>query len=137
MNISMLSGASNFKTAMLRGEAALSSEQPNGLDVGGRDFSKLLNAIGEGPEKAEVSEAAKAREAELREKFQDFVAGTFYKEMLKSLRNTQKKPAYFHGGQAEDIFQSRMDDQVTQDLARKHGDQIAGPLYTVYARGRK
>ena len=41
------------------------------------------------------------RELEVREKFQDFTAGTFYKTMLKALRSAQQKPAYFHGGQAE------------------------------------
>lgn len=131
MNISSLSSASGLRSALIRGEEALGFRKSDAQDLEAHDFSALLT------DKSEVSEEAKARDLELKEKFQDFVAGTFYKEMLKSMRNTQNKPAYFHGGQAEDIFQSQMDDLVTQDLARKHGDKIAGPLYTVYTHGRK
>ena len=80
--------------------------------------------------------APSADELELREKFQDFVSGTFYKQMLKSMRSSQKKPAYFHGGQAEDIFQSQLDEMVTDDFARNHGDTFANNLYDIYQKQR-
>lgn len=65
----------------------------------------------------------------LQSKFQDFAAGTFYKEMLKSLRKMHKKPAYVYGGHAEDIFQGQMDQQVAEDLAHSKGSQVSGSLY--------
>jgi Rod binding domain-containing protein len=61
--------------------------------------------------------------------FQDFTAGTFYKEMLKSLRKMHNKPAYVYGGHAEEIFQGQMDQQVAENLAQSKGSQISDPLF--------
>jgi flagellar protein FlgJ len=77
--------------------------------------------------------AANAPSPELRGAFQDFVAGTFYQQMLRTLRKTQGQPAYFHGGQAEQIFQSQLDQQIAEDLARDHGAAFAEPLFNSFA----
>lgn len=71
---------------------------------------------------------------ELQEKFQEFVAGTFFQQMLKSLRSAQSPPAYFHGGQAEEIFQSQMDQQVAENLAHQQGGAISDPLFQQFSR---
>lgn len=70
---------------------------------------------------------------ELRQTFQDFVAGTFYQQMLRTLRKTQGEPAYFHGGQAEQIFQGQLDQQIAEELARDHGAAFAEPLFNSFA----
>jgi Rod binding domain-containing protein len=70
--------------------------------------------------------------ADLKTNFQDFVAGTFYKQMLKSLHKMHGKPAYLDGGQAEKIFQGQLDQQVSEDLARSHGSQFSDGLYEAY-----
>ena len=70
----------------------------------------------------------------LRETFQDFVAGTFYKQMLKSLRQSHTQPAYFHGGQAERVFQNQLDQQIAEDLARTQGAAFAEPLFQAFAQ---
>ena len=72
------------------------------------------------------------KQLELRQTFQDFVAGTFFKQMLKSLRRTHDKPAYFHGGRAEQVFQSQLDQQVAEDLARDRGAAFSDSLFTVF-----
>jgi Rod binding domain-containing protein len=72
--------------------------------------------------------------SEVRQAFQDFVAGTIYKQMFKALRKTHGKPAYFHGGPAEDIFQSQLDQQVAEDLAREKGASFAEGLYEAFSR---
>jgi len=64
--------------------------------------------------------------------FQDFVAGTFYKEMLKSLQKMHGKPAYVYGGHAEEIFQGQMDQQIAEDMAHSKGAAISDPLYKGY-----
>jgi Rod binding domain-containing protein len=64
--------------------------------------------------------------------FQDFVAGTFYQEMMKSVRKMHGKPAYMHGGQAEEMFQNQLDQQLSQDLAHSNGDQFADSLYQAF-----
>lgn len=69
---------------------------------------------------------------QLKEKFQDFVAGTFYKQMFKSLRKTHDKAAYINGGQAEEMFQNQLDQQVAEDLARDHGGSFADDLFEAF-----
>jgi Rod binding domain-containing protein len=64
--------------------------------------------------------------------FQDFVAGTFYKQMLSSLHKMHGKPAYLYGGQAEKIFQGQLDQQVAEDLAHSHGSQLSDSLYQAF-----
>lgn len=78
-----------------------------------------------------------AQDLEVRAKFQEFTAGTFYKTMLKALRSAQHKPAYLHGGQAEDIFQSHLDDRLSNQLADQLGDQFSGPLFSAYTRNKE
>jgi hypothetical protein len=46
---------------------------------------------------------------ELKEAFTDFVGQTFFGELVKQMRATLHKPAFFHGGMGEDIFQSQLD----------------------------
>jgi Rod binding domain-containing protein len=66
--------------------------------------------------------------------FQEFYAGTFYRLMLKALRESQGEMAYFDGGQAERIFQSQLDEQIVQNLSEHHGRELAAPLYQQYLR---
>jgi len=73
----------------------------------------------------------------VKEAFQDFVAGTLFKEMFKSLRKTHDKPAYFHGGQAEEMFQGQLDQQVAEDLARQHGGAFADPLFDAFTQQQR
>ncbi|QDT38580.1 rod-binding protein [Stratiformator vulcanicus] len=69
---------------------------------------------------------------ETKEAFRDFVAGTFYREMLKSLRQSHDKPAYMHGGQAEDVFREQLDRQIGEQLSVSHGDSLVGDLYASF-----
>jgi len=71
-----------------------------------------------------------------REAFQAAVAGTFYKMMLKSLHQMHDKPAYFHGGQAEEIFRNQMDQYLAEDFARTHGAPLTDALYEASVRNR-
>jgi hypothetical protein len=66
---------------------------------------------------------------ELRATFQDAVGSLFYGQMIKALRSGVGKPAYFHGGQAEEMFQAQMDQQVAADLARDHADGFVEELF--------
>lgn len=71
------------------------------------------------------------KEGVLQEKFQDAVAGTFYRTMLKALRSTEKKPAYLDGGQAEDIFKGQLDEQFSDLLAKHNGAELSDSLFQV------
>ncbi|VAX39121.1 hypothetical protein MNBD_PLANCTO02-1535 [hydrothermal vent metagenome] len=97
--------------------SSLSSTQLNSLQQVGQ--SERL------PQKEELT----AQDA-----FQGFVAGTFYKMMLKSLRSAEQKPAYFHGGRAEDIFRGQLDQTISEDLAKEHGSAFSDPLFQVFTQ---
>ena len=67
-------------------------------------------------------------EEEFRSVFHEFVGKTLYGQMLKSMRETQEKPAYFHGGRAEEIFQEQLDnvlvDKMTAVTSRTLSDTM-------------
>jgi Rod binding domain-containing protein len=103
---------------------------PSALPAGSAaTFLKELHGNG-----GAAAKAPSAGQLAVREKFQDFVGGTFYKEMLKSLRAAQKPSKYLNGGQAEKIFQGQMDQQIAENLARQYGGPLAAPLFESYAR---
>lgn len=68
-------------------------------------------------------------DAELRSTFQKAVAGTLFTQMLKSMRATVGKPAYLHGGQAEEMFQSQLDQHLVEQLAQSEGSPFVEDLY--------
>lgn len=70
----------------------------------------------------------------LEDKFQDFVAGTFYQSMIKAMRESQKPSKYFNGGQAEKIFQKQLDEQFAGEMAKASGKQLSGPLFDLFTR---
>lgn len=70
---------------------------------------------------------------ELKDAFQNFVGETFFQMMLKSMHATHGKPAYMHGGQAEEIFQSQLDQEMASDLAQNSGAAFADDLYELFA----
>ncbi|MDF1743291.1 MAG: hypothetical protein P1V19_06320, partial [Gimesia sp.] len=59
------------------------------------NHTSLLSDVAKAP--SQLNQARK-ESPELKEAFQKFVAGTFYKQMFKAMREGQNKPAYFHGG---------------------------------------
>jgi peptidoglycan hydrolase FlgJ len=69
--------------------------------------------------------------------FTQFVGQTLFGQMLSSMRDTQEKPAYFHGGRAEEIFQSQLDQVLVEELTAASGDSIAGPMFDLFQRGTK
>lgn len=98
------------------------------------DASKLVNA----PE-FDLSEAGSAStEAEpLREAFQDFVGQTLFGSMLASMRKSVGKPAYFHGGRAEEVFQSQMDQHIVEDLSDASASTISDPMFDLFNLQRR
>ncbi len=66
---------------------------------------------------------------ELKEKFTQFFGETFYGQTLKSMRSTVGKPAYFHGGQAEEVFRGQLDQHLAEHLTEATADRFASPLF--------
>lgn len=72
--------------------------------------------------------------ADLKPTFQKAVAGMLFGQMMKAMRSTVGKPAYIHGGQAEEIFQSQLDQTLVEQLASDHGGAFVGDLYDQFRR---
>ena len=66
---------------------------------------------------------------EVREKFTQFVGETFYGQMFKAMRSTVGKPAYFHGGRAEEAFQGQLDQTMTEELTKSTASKFAEPMF--------
>ena len=75
-------------------------------------------------------------ETELREAFQDFVGETLFSQMLKAARKTQNKPAYFHGGRAEEMFQQQLDQVLAEKIANSNGAQYSDAMYELFTLKR-
>lgn len=87
-----------------------------------------------------VTDAAQDRKAagdEVREAFQEFVGKTFYGQLLKSMRKSVGKPAYFHGGRGEEIFRSQLDQLVVERIAETSAGPLADSMYDLSALSRR
>jgi peptidoglycan hydrolase FlgJ len=73
----------------------------------------------------------------LRQAFDQFVGETFFGQMMKAMRKSVGKPAYFYGGRGEEIFQEMLDQTVAADAARASADQFTGPMYELFTMQRK
>lgn len=77
------------------------------------------------------------RPDEAREVFDQFVGETFFGQMLSAMRKTQGKPAYFHGGRAEEVFQGQLDQVLGEHLSQATAGSFSGPMYDLFALSRK
>src|SRR5438270_9227351 len=66
---------------------------------------------------------------ELREAFTDFVGQTFFGELMKQMRATLHKPAFFHGGMGEDIFQTQLDQIMVERMSDTSAKTLSDPMY--------
>jgi Rod binding domain-containing protein len=71
----------------------------------------------------------KDQTAELREKFTQFVGEAFFGQMIKAMRSTVGKPAYFYGGRGEAAFQGQLDQKMAEELAKKSASRFAEPMF--------
>lgn len=74
---------------------------------------------------------------ELRKTFQDFVGQTFFSQMIASMRSTQQEPAYFHGGQAEKIFQGQLDQVLSEEITKASASEISDPMFKLFQLRRQ
>jgi peptidoglycan hydrolase FlgJ len=66
---------------------------------------------------------------ELKKAFTDFAGQTFFGEMMKQMRATSHKPAFFHGGMGEDIFQSQLDQIMVERISETSAKSFSDPMY--------
>jgi hypothetical protein len=66
---------------------------------------------------------------ELKQLYQQSIGGTFFRQMMKALRATTGKAAYFNGGQAEKIFQGQLDELMIEKLSEASGGVFSDALF--------
>jgi hypothetical protein len=88
--------------------------------------SSLINSV---TSPAGTTWPASNKTAELRKQFTQFVGEAFYGQMLKAMRSTVGKPAYFHGGRGEEVFQGQLDQHMVEHLTEATADKFAEPLF--------
>ena len=66
---------------------------------------------------------------ELKQAFTDFVGQTFFGELLKQMRSTLDKPAFFHGGMGEEIFQSQLDQVIVERISDTSATSFTDSMY--------
>jgi hypothetical protein len=76
-------------------------------------------------------------QTEVRQAFDSFVGETFFGQMIKAMRKSVGKPAYFYGGRAEEIFQEELDHTLAKDIAHASADQFTGPMFELFTQQRK
>ena len=97
-----------------------------------------------GPEQAAIkgpssalSAGSSAKPEELKDAFGDFVGNTFFGQLIAQMRKTVDKPAYFHGGRGEEVFQGQLDQMLAEKLSDATKEQFAGPMFDLFMLGRQ
>ena len=72
-----------------------------------------------------------------REAFDQFVGGTFYKQMLGEMQKSVGKPAFMHGGKAEEMFRSELNSHLADKMAASSGKQLTGAMYELFQLQRQ
>lgn len=85
---------------------------------------------------AAASRVADARPDELRKAFDGFVGEVFFGQMLKSMRQTVGKPAYFHGGRGEEVFTEQLDQVLSEEMTKSSAHTFTGPMYELFTLNR-
>jgi murein DD-endopeptidase MepM/ murein hydrolase activator NlpD len=80
------------------------------------------------PDQPSALKNTEKKDAKLKKACDDFEA-VFTYEMLKSMRKSIEKCDLFHGGQAEEIYESMLDQELAQNMAGKGSNSISEILY--------
>jgi hypothetical protein len=82
-------------------------------------------------------EKTAADESQLRETFTQFVGEAFFGQLMKAMRSNVGKPAYFHGGRAEEVFQGQLDQVLTEKISEASADRFAEPMFELFQLQRQ
>jgi len=112
----------------------LSSAADQSLGTSGR---YMMPTTPKAPSQAPSTDGQAVENPALRKAFDQFVGETFYGQMLQAMRKSQKKPAYFNGGRAEEVFSQQLDQALTKKLAETSANKLSGPMYDLFTQQRK
>lgn len=103
-----------------------SSTQPSSFPSAGRNQADTtLDSL-------DLKSTAAPSDDATREAFQDFVGQTLFGQMLQSMRSTVGKPAYFHGGRGEEVFQKQLDQLLVENISDASASKLSDPMYDLF-----
>lgn len=68
-------------------------------------------------------------DSELKHQFTTFVGQTLFGQLFKAMRSSLGKPAYFHGGRTEEVFQQQLDQVLADRMTLAQGGRYAQAMY--------
>lgn len=96
--------------------------------AGQGEFAALLRS-GTVPGAATTQAPQQAGDGELKEQFTAFVGQTLFGQLFKTMRSSLGKPAYFHGGRTEEVFQQQLDQVLADRMTLAQGGRYAQAMY--------
>lgn len=124
--VSSITGGSSFDTAKLLGKQA----QQKSVESDANSFRSQLNQTVSSD--LYDTQSAASNKPTTKEAFGDFVGQTFFGQLVSSMRSTVNKPAYFHGGRGEEVFQNQLDQLMVEKISDASKDQFADPMYNLF-----
>jgi hypothetical protein len=121
-------GAAPVPTAPASTPSGETPPRGDAAALGSRDTLELSRVEA----RTAASEPGGSRPDPLREQFRAFVGNTLFGQMLSAMRESLDKPAYFHGGRGEEIFQQQLDQTLVEEITEASADQIADPMFELF-----
>jgi len=84
-----------------------------------------------------LQSASSQNDGDLHAAFDQFVGESLYGQMLKSLRASQHKPAYFYGGRGEEVFQQQLDQLLAEKMSKANAATFAEPMFELSSLARR
>jgi len=97
----------------------------------------VTSAVQSGISTPKPPASAATRDPQLRKAFDSFVGEALFGQMLKGMRKTLGKPAYFYGGRAEEVFQQQLDQVLAEKLSHASAERLTGPMFELFTLERK
>jgi len=88
------------------------------------------------PGQMSASQPAAPKADATKEAFGDFVGQTLFGSMLATMRESVGKPAYFHGGRTEEVFQKQLDQHLVEAISDASSESIVDPMYELFQMQR-
>ncbi|SMP63529.1 Rod binding protein [Neorhodopirellula lusitana] len=127
---SALANQSLLNRSLQGGEGA-SGSLAGGSAASASESTKLPFELGQ--PSAEASDESEP----VREAFTDFVGQTLFGSMMASMRKSLDKPAYFHGGRAEEVFQEQLDQTLVEEISDASADSFVNPMFDLFQLQRR
>lgn len=79
-----------------------------------------------------LNESERTDQSALKQKFQEFVAGTFFKTLTKAMRKATPEGKLMHGGRSEQLFREHLDNVLATRMATSKGSPFSDAFFEQY-----